>query len=179
MTEMIQEIPQAGGKEQPVEVRLATVAEVLSNGLRLTFDGSSEPTSKIYKCNAACIFSVGDRVKVTKHSGTYLVDYVIGVPASGGIKELTNGSYSVRLAANGQLVPNARIGLGTASSPFGFLYTTASAVIASNSDASITLGSSSGSIGFFGHTPAAKQTVANNATVAQLITALKAYGLIE
>ena len=38
--------------------------------------------------------------------------------------------------------------------------------------------SASSKLGFFGTTPAARQTVSSSATVAQLITALKAYGLI-
>ena len=38
--------------------------------------------------------------------------------------------------------------------------------------------SSSSKLGFFGTTPAARQTVANTATVATLITALKKYGII-
>lgn len=45
----------------------------------------------------------------------------------------------------------------------------------------VSLGSSSynSQVGFFGTTPVAQQTVANNATVATLITALKKYGLIK
>lgn len=84
MNDIIETIPQAGKKRQRSEIRLATVAEVLTNGLKLRFDGSDAATSKIYKCNSSCSFSVGDRVKVTKCSGTYVVDYVIGGPSSGG-----------------------------------------------------------------------------------------------
>ena len=84
LNEIITETPEAGENRQTAEIRLATVAEVLEDGLRLQFDGSDEATSKVYKCNTSCIFAVGDRVKVTKQSGTYLVDYVIGAPGSGG-----------------------------------------------------------------------------------------------
>lgn len=84
MNDIIETIPQAGETRKNSEIRLATVAEVLTNGLKLRFDGSDAATSKIYKCNSACSFSVGDRVKVTKCSGTYVVDYVIGGPSSGG-----------------------------------------------------------------------------------------------
>lgn len=90
MNDIIETIPQAGENRKNSEIRLATVAEVLTNGLKLRFDGSNAATSKIYKCNSACSFSVGDRVKVTKCSGTYVVDYVIGGPSSGGGGGTTN-----------------------------------------------------------------------------------------
>lgn len=84
MDELIVETPEAGESTEQIEIRLATVAEVTNDGLRLQFDGSDAATEKVYKCNASCIFLVGDRVKVTKHSGTYLVDYVIGGPGEEG-----------------------------------------------------------------------------------------------
>lgn len=181
MNEILTETREADESRQPVEVKLATVAEVLSNGLRLQFDGMSEATNKIYKCNASCMFSVGDRVKVTKHSGTYLVDYVIGAPGGGDVSALSNGSVSVTLTSDGDLIPSAAgaIDLGSSSYPFGLLYVAQSAVIASRSNTTVKLASSTGKIGFFGTSPVAQQTVANNATVATLITALKAYGLIR
>lgn len=180
MNEMIVETPQAGENEERVEVRLATVAEVLNDGLRLQFDGSDAATTKIYKCNASCMFTVGDRVKVTKHSGTYLVDYVIGAPGGGGgsVEDLVNGSRTVHLNSNGYLVPNTAIWLGTSSSKWGRLYTSGDAYIASGASALIELGSSTGKLGFFGTTPAVKTTVASNASVATLIAALKTYGLV-
>lgn len=168
---MIVETPQAGENSQSAEVRLATVAEVLSNGLRLQFDGSDAATQKIYKCNAACMFAEGDRVKVTKCSGTYIVDYVIGGPGGSSVSELKNGSVAVQLNNNGNLIPSIAgyTSLGSSAKPFGSLYI---------SGMNIYLGESTSKIGFFGTNPVVKQSVANNATVATLITALKAYGLI-
>lgn len=172
---MIVETPQAGENSQSAEVRLATVAEVLSNGLRLQFDGSDAATQKIYKCNAACMFAEGDRVKVTKCSGTYIVDYVIGGPGSGGgsVSKLENGGVSVELNSSGNLIPSISgyTNLGSSSKLFGSLYVGGANIYLGN-------GGSVSKLGFFGTTPVAKQTVANNATVSTLIAALKAYGLV-
>ena len=178
MDEIIVETPQAGENEQSVEVRLATVAAVLSEGVKLQFDGSDAATDKVYKCNASCMFAVGDRVKVTKHSGTYLVDYVIGAPGGGSVSDLVNGSKTVHLNSNGYLEPSSTIWLGTSTHPWGRLYSQMNAKIAFGSNTTVELGSASSRLGFFGATPAAQQIVANNASVATLITALKAYGLI-
>lgn len=59
---------------------LATVGAVYSDGIGLIFDGSETESEKHYKCNAAVTFAAGDRVKVVKISGTYLVEYVVGNP---------------------------------------------------------------------------------------------------
>lgn len=235
LNEIITETPEAGENRQTAEIRLATVAEVLEDGLRLQFDGSDEATSKVYKCNTSCIFAVGDRVKVTKQSGTYLVDYVIGAPGSGGsgnipaggssgqvlakrssadyaiewrtphyvpsggtsgqvlakssgadyavswvtpsVAQLKSGTYSVTLSST-LLQPSTTIALGNNSYRFGDLYAQGNIHLGEGSRTQISIGSSNSSLGFFGHAVAARQTVASTATVAQLITALKAYGLI-
>lgn len=68
-------------KESAPEFIFATVAEVdAQNGIRLKFDGETDPTDKFYKCNASAFFALNDRVKITKDSGTYVVDYVVGKP---------------------------------------------------------------------------------------------------
>lgn len=59
---------------------LATVTAVTTNGIRLKFDGDTESGGKVYKCNSAMRFDVGDRVKVHKESGSYIVEYVISAP---------------------------------------------------------------------------------------------------
>ena len=318
MNELIVETPQAGENTEQVEVRLATVAEVTNDGLRLQFDGSDAATEKVYKCNASCIFLVGDRVKVTKHSGTYLVDYVIGAPGeegheipaggstgqvlgkqsssdyavmwltphyvpsggssgqvlakngdddyviswvdahgipsggtsgqilakssntnyavswvdahgipsggtsgqvlakssntnyavswvdthgipSGGTSgqvlakssntnyavswvdvsaaKLKSGTYEVALSS-AVLTPSSNsIALGSSSKPFGDLHADGNIYLGANYK-SVNVGAASSTLGFFGHTAASRQSVASTATVATLITALKAYGLI-
>ena len=57
---------------------LATVGEAYDDGLTLIFDGQTAATTKRYKCNTAITFSAGQRVKVVKMSGTYIVEYPIG-----------------------------------------------------------------------------------------------------
>ena len=80
--------------------QFATVGEVLDDGVTLIFDGQDEATDKHYRCNASVLLLPGDRVKVCKDSGTYVVEYVVGSPAlrllipSGG----ASGQY---LAKNG------------------------------------------------------------------------------
>lgn len=269
-------------------VSFATVAGVYSDGVTLAFDGQSGSSTKHYKTNAGAVFKTGDRVKVTKSFGTYVVDFVVGAPGasvprelpSGGtdgqvltkdgttnysvkwasapglpaggtngqflvkdssitagakwsdaphelptggsngqvltkngstnysvkwddaphelptggtsgqvltkdgstnysvkwdtpsVGALKNGSYTVTLDASRNLVPSLTgttygFNIGTSSAPFKNIYTSAG-----------TLSFGANTIGFFGTTPAARQTVSNTATVATLITALKKYGLI-
>ena len=84
-------------------------------------------------------------------------------------------SYYIQANTSRQLCPN------TASTTYPFYLGTDKlywhyAYIGSNTTS---IGNSASSkLGFFGTTPAARQTVANTATVATLITALKKYGLI-
>lgn len=56
---------------------LAYVTGVYSNGLTLRFVGETAGTNKRYKYNKSASFAVGNLVKVTKVSGTYVVDYPI------------------------------------------------------------------------------------------------------
>ena len=72
--------PDSGREKPRSESMLATVAAVGQSGLRLIFDGQSSASGKYYKCNTSVVFHAGDRVKVTKMSGTYVVDYVVGSP---------------------------------------------------------------------------------------------------
>lgn len=57
---------------------LATVGGVYDDGLSLIFDGQSEASQKHYKRNTALTFSAGQRVKIVKMSGTYIVEYPVG-----------------------------------------------------------------------------------------------------
>lgn len=63
------------------EFAFATIGAVNSEGVTLIFDGQEEATDKVYKVNTSVVFSAGDRVKVHKDSGTYVVEYVVGSPA--------------------------------------------------------------------------------------------------
>lgn len=66
------------------EAFLATVGAVYDDGLSLILEGQTEATTKHYKCNTSATFAAGDRVKVARISGSYIVEYVVGPPGSGG-----------------------------------------------------------------------------------------------
>ena len=57
---------------------LATVNAVYDDGLSLIFDGQTEASQKHYKRNTAVTFAAGQRVKIVKMSGTYIVEYPVG-----------------------------------------------------------------------------------------------------
>ena len=67
-------------EENQEEIVLATVAEVTADGVKITIDGSEEAGEKEYKVNSSQLIKQGDRVKIHKNSGTYLIEYVIGSP---------------------------------------------------------------------------------------------------
>ena len=62
---------------------LATVGAVYDDGLSLILEGQTEATTKHYRCNTSVKFAAGDRVKVARISGSYVVEYVVGQPRSG------------------------------------------------------------------------------------------------
>ena len=59
---------------------LATVEAVQPEGLQLILDGEEKAGEKLYKCANNVLFKPGDRVKLTEDSGTYIVDFVLGLP---------------------------------------------------------------------------------------------------
>jgi len=62
------------------EAIFATVDTVYSDGITLIFDGQTTATTKRYKANTSILFVAGQRVKVCKDSGTYVVEYPVGNP---------------------------------------------------------------------------------------------------
>lgn len=68
-------------QEEP-EFSFATVGEVSPSGITLILDGAEESGGKSYPCNAGQIFRAGDRVKIHKDSGTYVVEFPLGAPGS-------------------------------------------------------------------------------------------------
>ncbi len=207
MDEIIMEAQQ----EETPGVSLATVAAVTANGVRIQIDGEDTAGVKEYQCNTAQLFTIGDRVKISKISGSYVVEYKVGAPGetyptthglpSGGttgqylrktsntdyavewasfsevtVDKLVNSTYTLSLSSSGVLASSGntattRIALGSSTTPFFNLYVNGYILLGTNAADS--------RLGFFGHTPTARQTVASTATVATLITALKAYGLIN
>ena len=71
-------------KQESVEIRMATIAEIFEDGVTLIFDGQEEATDKHYKCNTSAKLAVGDRVMLDSESGTYVVAYAVGNPNGGG-----------------------------------------------------------------------------------------------
>ena len=65
---------------EPTAAELATVGAKYADGLSLIFDGQTAATAKHYKCNTNVTFKAGDRVKICRISGTYVVEYVVGNP---------------------------------------------------------------------------------------------------
>ena len=112
-------------EEQDLAARLATVGAVYTDGLTLIFDGQETATEKHYKCNTSVTFKAGDRVKVARISGSYVVEYVVGAPGSGSgssVSELVNGDYKLSLSAGGYLIPTGKIKLGTSANKFDSIY---------------------------------------------------------
>lgn len=73
------------------EFLTAVIGAVNADGVTLIFPGEEEAGEKNYKCNAAVKLKAGDRVKVIKDSGTYLVEYPVGAPNSALPRELPDG----------------------------------------------------------------------------------------
>ncbi len=65
-------------KKEQAQSFLATVEGVYSDGVTLKINGAV--TQKHYLTNAALSLSKGDRVKVARISGTYIVEYKISRP---------------------------------------------------------------------------------------------------
>ena len=271
------------------DICLATIASVTGTGVTIKIDGETAAGAKEYKVNAGVLFAAGDRVKIHKNSGTFIIEYPIGAPMSrypipsggsdgqylvkdgatnyavkwktlsvhgipsGGSKnevllkssgtdyavewgsvaipaggttgqvltkqsasnydvkwatvtisnglpsggtagqyltkvnatdynvqwssapsvsQLVNGNYTLNLSSAGVLSSNSTsktVALGSSNYPFVNMYVKGNLYLGTTT---------SDKIGFFGHAVAARQTVSNSATVATLITALKAYGLI-
>lgn len=66
--------------QEPAEASFATIGAVYADGVSLIFDGETDPSEKHYLVNTACTFSAGQRVKILRDSGTYVVEYPVGAP---------------------------------------------------------------------------------------------------
>ena len=62
-------------KRRPSAAKFATVVAVSGGKAKLKFDGETAATQKGYKYNATLSLTAGDRVKVNKVSGTYVIEY--------------------------------------------------------------------------------------------------------
>ena len=75
--EIIGAVTRLAKREEPRGDALATVGAVYADGITLIFDGATAPTTKRYKYNKSATFAVGDRVKIARVGGTYIVEYPI------------------------------------------------------------------------------------------------------
>lgn len=189
------------------EFLFATVGAVTTNGVTLIFPGETSPTAKEYPCNSGALLKPGDRVKVCPDSGTHVVEYALGAPGSrllvppGGTQGqalikasdddyalqwsspsagstdrlyVTDDNY-VQLDADGNLIPctpavSHNFSLGASGHRWNSLWLGTGYMY---------MGTSTSRLGFFGTVPIARQALSNSATLAQVITALKAYGLFS
>ena len=62
-------------KRRPAAAKFATVVAVSGGKATLKFDGETAATQKGYKYNATLSLTAGDRVKVNKVSGTYVIEF--------------------------------------------------------------------------------------------------------
>lgn len=237
MSEYLAIVDSTEQTQEAEPILLATVGSVSEEGVTLIFAGEAAATAKRYKGNLGADIREGDTVKVTPDSGTWLIDYALGVPGSrrpipaggtdgqllvkngaidyalkwadsasgllpkGGMPgqvlkkygagdyavawsdvsaaKLESGAYSLTLSS-GALTPsgNNSISIGTSTYQLKDLYAGGTVKLGDSYSGRVSICGSSAYLGFFGKTPVSKQTVSNSATVATLITALKAYGLI-
>lgn len=94
------------------EASFATISEIFDDGVTLLFDGLDEPTTKRYKVNAFVVFQPGDRVRVIKDSGTYVVEYPVGNPRTAFTADSATSAESAVQAENADYATRA----GTANS---------------------------------------------------------------
>lgn len=74
---------QALASREPESASFATIGAILADGVTLIFDGTATASTKHYKVNRSAAFAAGDRVKIIRDSGTYIVEYPVGNPVSG------------------------------------------------------------------------------------------------
>lgn len=67
---------------EPINATFAKVIEVQSSGLIIQIEGEDNPREKPCKCNRFGVFHVGDRVRIIKDGGSYVVEYPVGNPST-------------------------------------------------------------------------------------------------
>ncbi len=136
-------------EQEEVEVELATIISVGTSGLVLKFDGEDEAREKDYKCNAGVKFAAGDRVKIHKMSGTYVVEYAIGnpnsdvpwgLPSGGAVKQV------LRRTSNGAAWSNESTELPTGGSAGQVLKRTSKGTEWANEKTELPTGGSKGQV---------------------------------
>lgn len=135
--------------EQSGEFLTAVVGAVNTDGVTLIFPGEDEAGEKNYKCNAAVKLSAGDRVKIVKDSGTYLVEYPIGAPNSSLPRELPTGGSTgqiLRKTEGGAAWANESRELPTGGSTGQVLTKTSTGTAWQDPEASLPSGGTNGQV---------------------------------
>ena len=136
-------------EQEKAEVELATIVSIGTSGLVLKFDGEDAAREKDYKCNAGVKFKAGDRVKIHKMSGTYVVEYSIGAPNSAVPWGLPTGGSSgqiLKRTASGAEWSDEKTGLPVGGSTGQVLKRTASGAEWANEKTELPTGGANGQI---------------------------------
>ncbi len=164
---------QALESTEPTEASFATIGTVYADGVSLIFDGDTVESTKHYKVNSFVVFSAGDRVRIIKDSGTYVVEYPVGNPRTSFAADTATSATTAATATNATKLNNkneSALSVSTATTATNF-----------------TGRHTGSSVGFFNHS-AATQWEVNDATGTiasvttqfnRLLDALQACGLIR
>lgn len=85
----------------------ATIESIHEDGISLIFPGTTSPSQKHYKANTSCNFKPGQRVYLSKDSGTYIVLFPIGNPTSSN--EKNNWGNPITLTITGDAEGSVQI----------------------------------------------------------------------
>lgn len=92
---------------EPQDATFATIGAIYEDGVTLIFDGLDAPTEKHYKCNSFVVFHAGDRVRIIKDSGTYVVEYSVGAPKTSFNADTADKATTATSATNATNAKNA------------------------------------------------------------------------
>ena len=97
------------------------------------------------------------------------------------VSEIKNGSHSLSMNSSGVITPssNGYIDLGSTYYQLRNLYASGTIQLGNSYYGSVMIGSSTAKLGFFGVAPVARKSLYATATLSDLITALKGYGLFS
>ena len=138
--------------------QMSRAAEVTLHGALIKLGESNEVENDINMYASTYFLQFGDHIDFKASSSGYHI-YL----------EYSGGDYIFRPTNS-----NIDTFIGTSNYRWRYAY-----LREINVSETVNLCTSNGSLGFFGHTPRSRQYISNNATIGQLITALKNYGLFS
>ena len=178
--------------EEPQDAVFATVGTIYDDGMTLVWDESGAESQKHYKCNSFAVFHEGERVRLVKDGGTYVVEYAVGTPkksfradTAGSAASAARASAADR-ATSAATADNALKLNGKAESALS-VASAARATSAATAD-KFTDRHTGSQLGFFGVAAKSRRAVSALSSAEpenirlrlnSLIAALKEYGLIS